>query len=205
MPRGARAATRATGVAAALCTAAVLAPACGTDDEPTFPPPDETGFEPAAGGVRRILSHEYTRSIALVLGAEAADAVETPTDIAQEGFDAIGATILPPSAEPIEIYERSAESVAEAALANASYRLNGNINIILPATATGKVSASIVYEGPIKAPIRKGDQVATLRVTAAESQATNDIPLYAGDDIGRSNFAMRGLDSLFVLAFGWLL
>jgi D-alanyl-D-alanine carboxypeptidase (penicillin-binding protein 5/6) len=82
---------------------------------------------------------------------------------------------------------------------------NGNINIILPATATGKVSASIVYEGPIKAPIRKGDQVATLRVTAAESQATNDIPLYAGDDIGRSNFAMRGLDSLFVLAFGWLL
>jgi D-alanyl-D-alanine carboxypeptidase (penicillin-binding protein 5/6) len=82
---------------------------------------------------------------------------------------------------------------------------NGNINIILPATATGKVSASIVYDGPIKAPIRKGDQVATLRVTAAESQATNDIPLYAGDDIGRSNFAMRGLDSLFVLAFGWLL
>jgi D-alanyl-D-alanine carboxypeptidase (penicillin-binding protein 5/6) len=82
---------------------------------------------------------------------------------------------------------------------------NGNINIILPATATGKVNASIVYDGPIKAPIRKGDQVAILRVTATESQATNDIPLYAGDDIGQSNFAMRGLDSLFVLAFGWLL
>jgi serine-type D-Ala-D-Ala carboxypeptidase (penicillin-binding protein 5/6) len=82
---------------------------------------------------------------------------------------------------------------------------DGNINIILPANATGKVSAQVVYEGPIKAPIRKGDQVATLRVTSAESQATNDIPLYAGDDIDRSNFAMRGLDSLFVLAFGWLL
>ena len=82
---------------------------------------------------------------------------------------------------------------------------DGNINIILPANATGKVTASIVYEGPIKAPIRKGDQVAVLRVTSAESQATNDIPLYAGDDIDRSNFAMRGLDSLLVLAFGWLL
>lgn len=82
---------------------------------------------------------------------------------------------------------------------------NGHINIILPATATGKVNASVVYEGPIKAPIRKGDQVAVLRVTAPESQATNEIPLYAGEDIGRSNFAMRGLDSLFVLAFGWLL
>ena len=82
---------------------------------------------------------------------------------------------------------------------------DGNINIILPANATGKVTALIVYEGPIKAPIRKGDQVAVLRVTSAESQATNDIPLYAGDDIDRSNFAMRGLDSLLVLAFGWLL
>lgn len=82
---------------------------------------------------------------------------------------------------------------------------DGNINIILPANATGKVTASIVYDGPIKAPIRKGDQVAVLRVTSAESQATNDIPLYAGDDIDQSNFAMRGLDSLLVLAFGWLL
>jgi D-alanyl-D-alanine carboxypeptidase (penicillin-binding protein 5/6) len=82
---------------------------------------------------------------------------------------------------------------------------DGNINIILPVSATGKVSASIVYNGPIKAPIRKGDQVAVLRVTSTESQATNEIPLYAGDDIGQSNFAMRGLDSLLVLAFGWLL
>jgi D-alanyl-D-alanine carboxypeptidase (penicillin-binding protein 5/6) len=82
---------------------------------------------------------------------------------------------------------------------------DGDINILLPSTASGKVSASVVYNGPIKAPIKKGDQVATLRVTSAESSATNDIPLYAGDHIGRSNFAMRGLDSLLVLAFGWLL
>ena len=82
---------------------------------------------------------------------------------------------------------------------------DGNINIILPVTSSGKVSASVVYQGPIKAPIRKGDKVAVLRITSAESAATNDIPLYAGDDIDQSNFAMRGLDSLFVLAFGWLL
>ncbi|MGH6737010.1 MAG: D-alanyl-D-alanine carboxypeptidase family protein [Methyloceanibacter sp.] len=82
---------------------------------------------------------------------------------------------------------------------------NGNIDLLLPASATGAVSASIIYDGPIKAPIRKGDQIATLRVNAAESSATNEIPLYAGEDIGQSNFAMRGIDSLLVLAFGWLL
>ena len=80
-----------------------------------------------------------------------------------------------------------------------------NIDIILPFNTSGQVTAQIVYDGPIKAPIRKGDQVATLRVTAADTKATNDIPLYAGEDIGQSNFAMRGLDSLLVLAFGWLL
>jgi D-alanyl-D-alanine carboxypeptidase (penicillin-binding protein 5/6) len=80
-----------------------------------------------------------------------------------------------------------------------------NIDIILPTNSSGKVNAQIVYDGPIKAPIRKGDQVAVLRITAADTAATNDIPLYAGEDVGRSNFAMRGLDSLMVLAFGWML
>ena len=82
---------------------------------------------------------------------------------------------------------------------------NNNIDIILPFNTSGQVTAQIVYDGPIKAPIRKGDQVATLRVTAADTKATNDIPLYAGEDVGQSNFAMRGLNSLFVLAFGWML
>lgn len=82
---------------------------------------------------------------------------------------------------------------------------DGNIDIILPTNTSGQVTAQIIYDGPIKAPIRKGDQVASLRITAADTGATNDIPLYAGEDIGRSNFAMRGLDSLLILAFGWIL
>jgi len=81
----------------------------------------------------------------------------------------------------------------------------GDIDLLLPATATGAVSAEIIYDGPIKAPIKKGDPLATLRVTAAESTATNEIPLYAGEDVKSSSFAMRGIDSLLVLAFGWLL
>jgi serine-type D-Ala-D-Ala carboxypeptidase (penicillin-binding protein 5/6) len=82
---------------------------------------------------------------------------------------------------------------------------NENIDVIMPLGTSGKVSAQIVYDGPIKAPIKKGTRAAVLRVTAADTGATNDIPLYAGEDIESSNFAMRGLDSLFILAFGWLL
>lgn len=81
----------------------------------------------------------------------------------------------------------------------------GAIDLLLPTSATGTVSGEIVYEGPIKAPIKKGDQIATLKVKAADLAAVNEIPLYAGEDINSSNFAMRGIDSLLVLAFGWLL
>ena len=42
-------------------------------------------------------------------------------------------------------------------------------------------------------------------IFSTKPQATNEIPLSAGADIAQSNFAMRGLDSLLVLAFGWLL
>lgn len=81
----------------------------------------------------------------------------------------------------------------------------GDINILLPTASSGAVTATIHYEGPIKAPIKKGAQIATLRISSPESQATNEIPLYAGMDIEQSNFLWRGLDSLGCLAICWIL
>lgn len=109
---------------ASLFAAAVAAPACGSDDTPTFPDDDDTitkdGFEPAPGGMRRMLSTEYVRTVELLLGAQAAAAAGPPVDVAQEGFDAIGNSILSLSAEPVEFYERSAETVAQAAITDKS-------------------------------------------------------------------------------------
>ena len=68
--------------------------------------------------MRRLLTHEYTRSIELLLGPEAAAVVEVSADVPQEGFDAIGSSILSISTQPVEAYERSADAIAAAALAN---------------------------------------------------------------------------------------
>lgn len=81
---------------------------------------------------------------------------------------------------------------------------DGDVHILLPRSVDRKISARVVYDGPLKPPIRKGDRVATLRVTAPNA-AVNEIPLYAEENIGESNFAMKGLESLFHLAFGWVL
>ena len=45
---------------------------------------------------------------------------------------------------------------------------NDGVNVVLPRfPANQKLSARIFYKGPLKPPIRKGDQVATLRVTTS--------------------------------------
>lgn len=80
----------------------------------------------------------------------------------------------------------------------------GDVHILLPRTSTRKIKASIIYEGPLKPPIKKGDKVAILRVTTPNS-AVNEIPLYAAEDVGEGTIFWKGVESLFHLAFGWLL
>ena len=81
----------------------------------------------------------------------------------------------------------------------------GQVSVMLPRVpANQKLKGEIIYIGPLKAPIRKGDPVATLRVTSS-SQAVNEVQLYAGEDVERGGVMRRGLDTLVHLAFRWAL
>jgi serine-type D-Ala-D-Ala carboxypeptidase (penicillin-binding protein 5/6) len=80
----------------------------------------------------------------------------------------------------------------------------GPVTVILPRVpANPRLRAQITYDGPLKPPIKKGDQVATLRVTS-ETNAVNEVPLYAAEDVQPGGLVRRGLDSLAHLAFGWV-
>ncbi|MCM0000384.1 MAG: D-alanyl-D-alanine carboxypeptidase [Erythrobacter sp.] len=59
----------------------------------------------------------------------------------------------------------------------------GPIAINLPKGSTGPLAATIRYEGPLRAPIAAGQEVAVLEVTA-EGVAPARIPLYAATSIG---------------------
>jgi D-alanyl-D-alanine carboxypeptidase (penicillin-binding protein 5/6) len=81
---------------------------------------------------------------------------------------------------------------------------NGEVSIVLPRLpAHPKVTARIFYKGPLKPPVKKGEQVAVLRVTT-QSEATSEVPLYAAEDVGKAGFIRRGLDSLLYLATRWI-
>lgn len=75
--------------------------------------------------------------------------------------------------------------------------------ITMPAGVLSKVtSTKIRYQGPIAAPIKKGDHVADLVVTTSDA-GEQVMPLVAGEDVGEAGFFGRvwiGLKQLFGLA-----
>ncbi|MFY0615474.1 MAG: D-alanyl-D-alanine carboxypeptidase [Hyphomicrobiaceae bacterium] len=66
-----------------------------------------------------------------------------------------------------------------------------------------RLRGEVIYTGPLKPPIKRGDQVAMLRVTSSTG-AQGQVPLFAAETVERGGLMRRGLDSLFHLAFGWL-
>ncbi|HEX8514218.1 MAG TPA: D-alanyl-D-alanine carboxypeptidase family protein [Allosphingosinicella sp.] len=74
-----------------------------------------------------------------------------------------------------------------------------SIAVTLPAGASASIRAKVVYNGPIKAPIAKGQHVADLVVTTADTPPQT-MPLVAAEAVGEAGFFGRmwnGLTSLF--------
>ena len=81
---------------------------------------------------------------------------------------------------------------------------NGDVSIWLSRTpANQKLTARIYYKGPLKTPVKRGDQVAMLRVTSS-TEAMNEVPLYAAEDVQPAGMVRRGLDTLLHLATRWM-
>ncbi|WP_414470990.1 D-alanyl-D-alanine carboxypeptidase family protein [Microvirga sp. M2] len=77
------------------------------------------------------------------------------------------------------------------------------IRVLLPRGDSERVTARILYTGPLKAPIRKGDEVARLQVNRGEMQAL-ELPLYANEDIQEGTLSQRALDGLLEFGTGWV-
>lgn len=73
------------------------------------------------------------------------------------------------------------------------------LTVALPAGAVPQMAGKIVYEGPIKAPIKAGQHVADLVITSA-GLPEQHLPLVAAEDVGEAGFfgrAWAGFKSLF--------
>lgn len=77
------------------------------------------------------------------------------------------------------------------------------IRVLVPRGDGERVTARIVYTGPLKAPIQKGAEVARLQVNRGEMQAL-EMPLYADEDIQEGTLSQRALDGLLEFSTGWV-
>lgn len=71
--------------------------------------------------------------------------------------------------------------------------------VTLPRTASGSISAKVVYDGPIKAPIAKGQEIAQLVISTDDTEP-QILPLVAGEAVDEAGFFGRlwnGLKSFF--------
>jgi len=77
----------------------------------------------------------------------------------------------------------------------------GDITITVPKAARRSMVVSAVYDGPVAAPVKQGDRIATLRVSLPNGEVM-DYPLLAGADVEELGLFGRMLAAAQHLAFG---
>ncbi len=76
-----------------------------------------------------------------------------------------------------------------------------DVTVLMTRAARRKMSAEIVYTGPVRAPIVEGQQIAELRIRSIDNfKAT--IPLYAAQDMPEGGLLTRGLNALKFMLLG---
>lgn len=74
-----------------------------------------------------------------------------------------------------------------------------DLDILIPFAERRDIEAEVNYQGPVPAPIKKGDVVANL-VVKIPSLSDQNFPLYAAEDIGKSGFLPRMIASAQLLS-----
>lgn len=82
-------------------------------------------------------------------------------------------------------------------------KAGGPVEIFLPIANRDKVTARIVYRGPLPAPVEEGQPVGALRIWIGDT-LSQETPLYAAETVEVGTLQGRALDAVKELAIGWL-
>ena len=73
--------------------------------------------------------------------------------------------------------------------------------VVVPRGGIRRMAATVTYEKPVLAPIKKGDKLGMLRITLP-GLMPQEMPLVAAEDVARGNMVSRAFDGLGYLLFG---
>jgi serine-type D-Ala-D-Ala carboxypeptidase (penicillin-binding protein 5/6) len=69
------------------------------------------------------------------------------------------------------------------------------VRLLVPRTNSEKLSAKVVYSGPIVAPVEKGKPIGKLKVWRGDNVVL-EVPLEAGEDVGPGGLPQRAFDAM---------
>ncbi len=154
---------------------------------------DESGYGLVASAER-----DGRRLIAVVNGASTDEDRSSEAEAMLDwGFEAFtNVSLLEPGAVIAEA------NVYGGATATVGLRVDAPLKVLIPREVAGRVTAEIVYQGPLQAPITEGEAVGTLRILLdGEELAT--APVVTAANVGPGNMPQRARDALKDLLFGW--
>jgi len=78
---------------------------------------------------------------------------------------------------------------------------SGIVKVMMPRNNEERLSARIVYRGPVLAPVAKGQPIGKLEVRRGDSLAL-EVPLRAAEDVGPGSMSKRAMDAVTELMIG---
>ena len=147
----------------------------------------KTGFTNEAGvGFLGSVKRGSDRLIVVVAGADRnSDRDRAARDLIDWGFTQFDHEMLFGAGVTIGIAK-----VQGGDTINLPLRARGPIHVSAPKGTSPDIKMRIRYDGPLKAPIEEGQQVAVL-VLEVEGMPDSHIPLVAAEDVGRAGFLSR--------------
>jgi serine-type D-Ala-D-Ala carboxypeptidase (penicillin-binding protein 5/6) len=77
----------------------------------------------------------------------------------------------------------------------------GPISVLMPKNASERLTAKIVYTGPVPAPVKRGQPIASLHIYRGDLRIA-EAPLFAAEDVGRGTLPRRAFDAATELVIG---
>ncbi|MDI6026105.1 D-alanyl-D-alanine carboxypeptidase family protein [Corticibacterium sp. UT-5YL-CI-8] len=82
-------------------------------------------------------------------------------------------------------------------------RADSPVFVFSPIVNRDRMTAHVIYDGPLSAPIEQGTQVGRLEVRIGDT-VSQEQPLFAAESVGVGSLHSRALDAVKEIAVGWL-
>ncbi|HEV7254641.1 MAG TPA: D-alanyl-D-alanine carboxypeptidase family protein [Mesorhizobium sp.] len=160
----------------------------------------KTGFTEESGyGIVGSVARDDKRVFAAMNGMKTdRERAEEARKLLEWGMRAFQKVELFAAGEPV-----GEASVYGGAKGGVALRAQGPVSILVPVANPDRLSARIVYQGPVLAPVEENAPIGALKVWIGET-LTQETPLFAAESVPVGALHERAFDAVGELAIGWM-